>query len=129
MISSAAQSGRATPALPPIKYESMHQNEEHSAVPQNKRLTPKNGKSGIPVYAGRKASSMIGYTSQTKRTNLQRGKSFDRADKQERNHNDNRYRTGGALSRAGNHSRLSRAYSHDGITRLPPISPGKRGRT
>ena len=93
-------------------------------TPQNKRLAPK-VKSGIPVYAGRKMPSNISYAGKNKRSALSRGKSFSTDD---RNYaeRDNKYRTDGAFSRAGNHPRLNRAYSDNSLTRLPPISPGKR---
>ena len=103
----------------------MHSNTDYLPK-QNKRLAAK-GKSGIPVYAGRKTPSMIG---QNKRPNLNRVKSFDKIERDERNYKerDHRYSRGGALSRAGNHPRLSRAYSDNSLTRLPPISPGRRRR-
>ena len=130
-ISSADLSGRVTPhspSLPPIEYESIQSNTEYPPK-QNKRLAAK-GKSGIPVYAGRKTPSMLSYTGQNKKPNLNRVKSFDKIDRDERNYKerDNRYRNGGALSRAGNHPRLNRAYSDNSLTRLPPISPGRRRR-
>ena len=94
---------------------------------QGKRLAPK-GRSGIPVYSGRKTPSMNGPNGPKRSPNLNRGKSFDAIDRHERNHKDrdNRYRNRGSLSRAGNHPRLSRAYSDNSLTRLPPISPGRR---
>ena len=101
----------------------MHSSAEFPA-PQSKRLVPK-GKSGIPVYAGRKMPSNIGYTGQNKRTALSRGKSLNKDDRNYADR-DNKYRDGRALSRAGNHPRLNRAYSDNSLTRLPPISPRRR---
>ena len=94
---------------------------------QNKRLAPK-GKSGIPIYSGRKTPAMNGPKGPKRNPNLDRGKSFDGIDRNERAYKDrdSRYRHRGSLSRAGNHPRMSRAYSDSSLTRLPPISPGRR---
>ena len=125
ILSSAGFSGRDTPSLPPIDLETMQNVSTEYPPIQNKRLAPK-GKSGIPVYSGRKTPSMNGVKGQSRNANLNRSKSFDGIDRNDRNFKDmnNRYR--GSLSRAGNHPRMSRAYSDHSPTRLPPISPGRR---
>ena len=113
--------------MPPIDHENLQNVHVEYPPKQGKRLAPK-GRSGIPIYSGRKTPSMNGLKGPKRSPNLHRGKSFDGIDRNERNYKDrdNRYRSRGSLSRAGNHPRLSRAYSDNSITRLPPISPGRR---
>ena len=125
-ISPSVARGSVTPALPPIEYENVQLGAEFPAL-QNKRLAPK-GKSGIPVYAGRKKiSPTISYTGQYKRSALSRGKSLSKdGDGNYNIEKENKYRDNGGLSRAGNRPRLNRAYSDNSLTRLPPISPGRR---
>ena len=126
LISSADKNERTTASLPPIEYESIQSNID-CTPPRKKRVIPK-GKSGIPVYAGHRAVSRMSHPNQNNRNVLKRGNSYDKVDRDDRHYNtrNDRYRNSGNISRAGNHSRLSRAYSDNNITRLPPISPRKR---
>ena len=126
--SSAALSGRVTPALPPIEYDLVQSSAELS-TPRNVKLAPK-GKSGIPVFTGRKTPTNFnsGFKeSRNQRSPLMRGKSLNK-DEPNYARAGNKFRAGGAMSRAGNHPRLNRANSENSITRLPPISPRNRRR-